>query len=275
MNWEDLINFDANVPVVSFLLRSLIALLIIVIGHRIAKWSRQGAHRALLRARVTESLIRLGTTATYYGILILVVVLALSVLGFPITTIISVVGIVVIVLGIALQESLSSFAATVQFLLFQPFKVGDLVETSGVMGIVKEIQFFNTVIVTFQNKTVTVPNNKVRDSNIVNYSEIGVLRADVNVSVSYEEDLRQVKQLLEKMLMDDSRVLPHPAATVVVLDFEDSGIKMGIRPFVKLDDYWDIQFDLRERIKEQFDEKGITIPYPQRDVHMVQETHEK
>ncbi len=275
MNWEEIIDFTQNAPIFSLLLRFLLALLVVIIGHRLARWGRREIQRVLLRARITESLVRLGTAATFYGIISLAGVLALSVLGFPITAVISVLGIVIIVLGIALQESLSSFAATVQFLLFQPFKVGDLVETSGVMGIVKEIQFFNTVIVTFQNKTVTVPNNKVRDSNIVNYSEIGVLRADVNVSVSYEEDLRQVKQLLEKMLMDDSRVLPHPAATVVVLDFEDSGIKMGIRPFVKLDDYWDIQFDLRERIKEQFDEKGITIPYPQRDVHMVQETHEK
>ena len=275
MSWEEILDFSQTAPIVTLLLRFLLGLLIIVIGHRLARWTRRKVNRVLLRAHITESLIRLGTAATFYSIIILAVVLALSVLGFPITAVISVVGIVIIVLGIALQESLSSFAATVQFLLFQPFKVGDLVETSGVMGIVKEIQFFNTVIVTFQNKTVTIPNNKVRDSNIVNYSEIGVLRADVNVSVSYEDDLRQVKQLLQKMLADDPRVLADPPATVVVLDFEDSGIKMGIRPFVKTADYWTMQFDLRERIKQQFDEKGITIPYPQRDVHMVQENHEK
>lgn len=275
MTWEDLFNFNTNTPIVAFLLRALLALLVLIIGHRVAKWSRQAVYRALLRSKITESLIRLGMGITFYGIIIMAIVLALAVLGFPITAVISVAGIVVIILGIALQESLSSFAATVQFLLFQPFKVGDLVETSGVIGNVKEIQFFNTVIVTAQNKTVTIPNNNVRDSNIVNYSEIGVLRADVNVLVSYNEDLRHVKQVLEKMLADDPRVLAEPPATVVVLDFEDNGLRMGIRPFVKLDDYWTIQFNLREQIKQQFDEKGITIPYPQRDVHMVQENNEK
>ena len=270
MNWNDLVNMNINSPVVAFLLRLAIAIFVIIFGHRLAKWGRDRVQRALRHAHITESLIRLGTAVTYYLILITAVVTALAVLGFPITAVLTVIAIVVIVLGIALQESLSSFAATVQFLLFQPFKVGDLVETSGVMGLVKEIQFFNTVIITAQNKTVTIPNNKVRDSNIVNYSEIGVLRADVEVSVSYEDDLRQVKQLLQKMLTDDPRVLADPPATVVVLDFEDSGIKMSIRPFVKTENYWNMQFDLRERIKQEFDEKGITIPYPQRDVHMVQ-----
>lgn len=270
MNWSDLVNLNIESPVVAFLLRLAIAILVIVLGHRMAKWGRSRAQRALRHAHITESLIRLGTVTTYYIILIIAVVVALAVLGFPITAVLTVIGIVVIVLGIALQESLSSFAATVQFLLFQPFKVSDLIETSGVMGIVKEIQFFNTVIITAQNKTVTIPNNKVRDSNIVNYSDIGVLRADVEVSISYDEDLQQVKQLLDKMLADDPRVLANPPATVVVLDFEDSGIEMSIRPFVKIDDYWNMQFDLRERIKQEFDEKGITIPYPQRDVHMVQ-----
>jgi small conductance mechanosensitive channel len=275
MSWEDLFNINIETPVVAFLLRVLLALLVLIIGHRVAKWSRQAVYRALLRSKITESLIRLSMGLTFYGIIIMAVVLALAVLGFPITAVISVAGIVVIILGIALQESLSSFAATVQFLLFQPFKVGDLVETSGVIGNVKEIQFFNTVIITAQNKTVTIPNNNVRDSNIVNYSEMGVLRADVNVLVGYNEDLRHVKQVLEKMLADDPRVLAEPPATVVVLDFEDNGLRMGIRPFVKLDDYWTIQFNLREQIKQQFDEKGITIPYPQRDVHMVQENNEK
>ena len=257
-------------PILSILIRAGIAVLVLIIGHRLAKWCHKWVREALIRAKIAESLVRLGAISTYYLIFIGFIMIALAVLGVPLGDLIIVVGVVVVVLGIAMQESISSFAATIQFLLFQPFQVGALVETAGVMGIVKEIQFFNTVIVTNENKTVIIPNNMVRDSNIVNYSEIGILRADVFVSVSYKDDLRQVKQLLEKMLADDERVLADPSATVVVFDFEDSGIKMGIRPFVKTGDYWQIQFDLRERIKQQFDEKGFTIPYPQRDVHMVQ-----
>lgn len=258
-----------NSPILLFLLRALIAFLVVVIGHRVARWCRKWVNRALTRSHITDSLVRLGSTSTFYGILLLAIILALAIIGVPLTELLTIIAIVVIVLGIAMQESISSFAATIQFLLFQPFQIGDLVETAGVMGIVKEIQFFNTVIVTYQNKTIIVPNNKVRDSNIVNYSDIGVLRADVFVSVSYEADLRQVKQLLQKMLADDARVLDDPPATVVVLDFEDSGIRIGIRPFVSIEDFWQIQYDLRECIKQQFDEAGITIPYPQRDVHMV------
>ena len=259
--------FDS--PLLSFFLSVLLALITIIIGHRIAKWGRKWVNRALLKSHVTASLVRLGSTFTFYGILLLTIVLALAILGVPLTELLAVVGIVIIVLGIAMQESISSFAATIQFLLFQPFQVGEIVETAGVLGIVKEIQFFNTVIVTYENKVVVIPNNKVRDSNIINYSEIGVLRADVFVSVSYEDDLGQVKHLLEQMLIEDKRVLADPPATIVVLDFEDSGIKIGIRPFVRVEDFWQIQFDLRERIKQAFDEVGITIPYPQRDVHMV------
>ncbi len=258
-----------NSPIVVLLLRGLFAILVVFIGQRLGRWSRDWVHKALLHSKITDSLVRLGSTTTYYMILIGSIVLALAILGVPLTDLLTIIGIVIVVLGIAMQESISSFAATIQFLLFQPFQAGQLVETAGVTGIVKEIQFFNTVIVTYENKTVTIPNNRVRDSNIINYSDIGVLRADVFVSVSYEDDLRQVKHILQKLLTDDERVLADPPATVVVLDFEDSGIKMGIRPFVAIDDYWDIQFDLRERIKEQFDQAGITIPYPQRDVHMI------
>jgi small conductance mechanosensitive channel len=116
---------------------------------------------------------------------------------------------------------------------------------------------------------VTAPNGKIQDSNIINYSHMGMLRADVNVQVSYREDIRHVKKILEDILAADERVLAEPPATVVVLDFEDSGMEIGVRPFVKTEDYWDMQFDLRERIKERFDEAGITIPFPQRDVHLI------
>jgi small conductance mechanosensitive channel len=127
---------------------------------------------------------------------------------------------------------------------------------------------------TFDNKLVTAPNGKIQDSNIINYSRLGTLRADVNVQVSYKDDLRQVKQTLLDILAADERVLPDPPATVVILDFGADGINVGVRPFVKLDDYWNIQFDLRERIKERFDEVGITIPFPQRDVHLIQAKNE-
>jgi small conductance mechanosensitive channel len=263
-----LTEFFTELPLLTILLRLVTAALIFLIGRRLAHFCRDWVQAALVKTDLTPSLITLFTRMTHYGILILTVILVLTVLGVPLTTTVAVIGILIVVVGIALQESLANFAATVIFLLFQPYKVGEIVETAGVMGIVKEIQLFHTVIQTFDNKMVTAPNSKVQDSNIVNYSRVGVLRADVVVLVSYGADLQQVKRLLLDMLTADGRVLPDPPATVAVLDFEDDGIKMGVRPFVKIDDYWNMQFDLRERIKEQFDAAGITIPLPQRDVHL-------
>lgn len=256
-------------PIIAILFRLAAAILVLIIGRRLARAARLLVQRALHRTELTDSLNTLFTTITYYGIILLAIMLALAVVGVPINSIVLAVGIIVVVLGIALQESLANFAATVLFLLFQPYKVGDIVQTAGVMGIVKEIQLFYTVILTFDNKLVTAPNGKIQDSNIINYSHMGVLRADVNVQVSYQDDIRKVKEILMEILAADERVLAEPPVTVVVLEFEDSGIEIGVRPFVKTEDYWNMQCDLRERIKERFDEAGIIIPFPQRDVHLI------
>jgi len=259
----------AEYPIIPILFRLAAAVLVLIIGRRLANVAKLLAQRALRRAELTDSLTTLFTTITYYGIIILAIMLALAVVGVPLSSIVLAVGVVVIVLGVALQESLANFAATVLFLLFQPYKVGDTVQTAGVIGIVKEIQLFYTVILTFDNKLVTAPNGKIQDSNIINYSQMGKLRADVKVQISYQENIGQVKEILKGILAADERVLADPPATIVVLDFEDNGIEIGVRPFVKTADYWSMQFDLRERIKERFDEAGITIPFPQRDVHLL------
>ncbi len=264
----------SEIPLITWALRLAAAVVVLLFGRRLARIVRELVRKAMHQAGLTESLVALFTAVTYYGILLLAVVLALALLGVPITSLVLALGVVVVILGIALQESLSNLAATVLFLLFQPYKVGDIVQTAGVMGVIKEIQIFHTVIMTFDNKLVTAPNGKIQDSNIINYSRLGTLRADVNVQVSYKDDLRQVKQTLLDILAADERVLPDPPATVVILDFGADGINVGVRPFVKLDDYWNIQFDLRERIKERFDEVGITIPFPQRDVHLIQAKNE-
>jgi small conductance mechanosensitive channel len=263
-----LTDFFGELPFLTILLRLATAALVLLIGRRIARFSRNWANAALVKTELTPSLVLLFTRITYYGILLLAVILALTILGVPLTSTLAVIGIIVILVGIALRESLANFAATVIFLLFQPYKVGETVETAGVLGIVKEIQLFHTVIQTFDNKMVTAPNSKVQDSNIINYSRAGILRADVEVLVSYNADLRQVKQRLTDVLTADNRVLSEPPAVIAILSFEDNGMRMGVRPFVKVADYWAMQFDLRERIKEQFDTAGITIPVPQRDVHL-------
>lgn len=262
----------SELPVVTILIRIGTAIVTLIIGHRLATLSRNGVRKALNRAKLTSSLISLFTLITYYSVILLAAILALSILGVPMGTIVAAVGIILIILGIALQESLANFAATILFLLFQPYQEGELIETAGIMGTVKEIQLFHSVVITFQNKTVTIPNGKVQDSNIINYSRLGILRADVKLSVSYDDNLPKVKQILQDILASDERILAEPEPSVAILDFGDNGIEIGVRPYVKVADYWHIQSDLRERIKEAFDASGITIPFPQRDIHMVTAT---
>ncbi|NJN55207.1 MAG: mechanosensitive ion channel [Anaerolineae bacterium] len=263
---ESLIDFS----IIPILLRLAIATLVLIVGRRLAKRVKVLVGKALHRAEITTSLVTLFMTITYYGLIVLVIMLAMAVMGVPLNTILLGAGIILIVLGVVLQASLSNFAATVMFLLFQPYRVGDIVQTAGVLGIVKEIQLFNTVILTFDNKMVTAPNGKIQDSNIINYSQLGILRADLTVLISYQQNLQVVKGILYTLLAADERILAEPPATVVALDFEDNGIQLGVRPFVNAPDYWNVQFDLRERIIEQFDIAGISIPVPQRDVHLKQ-----
>ena len=272
----DLINFDPISWITQLTFFSLIriaaAIITFLIGRWIAAKSRGWLRRALVKAELTESLINLFVTLTYYGILLTAIMLSLAILGVPVYSILTIMAIVFIILGIALQESLGNFAATVIFLLFKPFEVGDLIEGSNTFGYVKEIQLFNTVIQTFEYKTVTVPNGQLHTHNIINYSHLGILRADSDFSISYGDDLLKAKNILEEMLATDERVLEDPPATVIVKKLDDSGIILSARPFVNLDDYWDIQFELNENVKLRFDKEGITIPFPQRTVHLPKDS---
>ena len=176
--------------------------------------------------------------------------------------------IIVVILGIALQQSISNLAATIIFMLFQPFRLGELIDANGVMGTVKEIQFFSTVLVTGDNKEITVPNSKIQGNNLVNYTRLGRLRVDFVFGVSYADDLRKVKEVLHEILAADPRVLADPAPNIFVQALDDSSVNIAARPWVKPDDYWSLQWDIPERVKLRFDAEGITIPFPQRDVHL-------
>ena len=173
-----------------------------------------------------------------------------------------------VILGIALQQSISNLAATIVFMLFQPFRLGELIDANGVMGTVKEIQLFSTVLVTGDNKEITIPNSKIQGNNLVNYTRLGRLRVDFVFGVSYADDMRKVKEVLREILAADERVLAEPAPVIFVQSLDDSSVNIAVRPWVKPDDYWTLQWDLPERVKLRFDAEGITIPFPQRDVHL-------
>lgn len=154
-------------------------------------------------------------------------------------------------------------------MLFQPFRLGELVDANGVMGTVKEIQLFSTVLVTGDNKQITIPNSQIQGNNLINYTRQGQLRVDFVFSVSYADDVRKVKDLLHEILAADERVLTEPASLVFVQSLGDNGVNIAARPWVKPEDYWSLQWDVPEQVKLRFDAEGITFPFPQRDVHLV------
>lgn len=259
-----------NNPLLTLAIRIGIVIAVFIVGRWVAHYARRNLRAVLIQAELTESFVTLFSALAYYTILLLIVVLILALLGVPMTAIVTIMAALLVILGVAFQQSLGNIAAAVIFLLFEPFKVGDIIETAGVFGTVNEIQLFNTVIITFDNKMAVIPNHNIHNDKIINYSRLGVLRADMTFSVSYSDDLQLVKQILEEAMAADDRVLDEPPPSVIVQNFGESSIDFSIRPFVKLADYWEVQFDMKERVKARFDEAGITIPFPQQDVHLFQ-----
>ena len=246
------------------------AIAIFLVGRWIAAFARSRLRLALQKTKLTESMVNLSVTLSFYGIWVATVVLGLAVLGFPVETLLTFAGVTIVILGIALQQSLKDFATAVIFVLFKPFEVGDLIQTKGITGTVQEMQFFNTVLLQGDNKVAILANAEVQLNGIINFTKMGTLRVDLVFGIGYDDDLRRARQIVEEVLAADPRILSEPAPQIVVLELADSSVQLGVRPFVKSDDFWNAQFDLRERIKLRFEEEGITIPFPQRDIRLIQ-----
>jgi small conductance mechanosensitive channel len=199
-----------------------------------------------------------------------VFIAALSTLGFETTSFIAVIGAAGLAIGFALQGSLANFASGVMLIIFRPFSVGNFVEAGGQSGSVEEIRIFSTVLKTPDNKMVIIPNSKITGDNIVNYSAKDQRRIDMVFGIGYGDDLQRAKQILERIIAEDSRILDDPAVTIGVLELGDSSVNFAVRPWVKTADYWAVYFDLMEKVKLTFDREGISIPFPQRDVHLFQ-----
>ena len=181
---------------------------------------------------------------------------------------VAVIGAAGLAIGFALQGSLANFASGVILIVFRPFRRGELVEVGGTLGVVKEIHIFNTILRTLDNKRVIIPNSKVTGDTITNYSAEGILRVDMVFGISYGDQIPKAKEILERILADDPRVLADPAPRVAVKELGSSSVDFAVRPYTKVEDYWDVYFDVTEKVKLTFDAQGVTIPFPQRDVHM-------
>ena len=244
------------------------ALIIFVVGRWAAGMVAKGIRKVMTRYKVDPALISFASSLAYFGLLAFVVVATLEQIGVKATPFVAIIGAAGLAVGLALQGSLSNFASGVLIILFRPFKIGDYIEAAGTAGVVKEITILTTVMATPDNKKIIVPNSAVMSGTITNYSANDTRRLDLVFGVSYSDDLPKVKRILEEMLAADERCLKDPAPTVGVLALADSSINFAVRPWVKTSDYWGVYFDMNMRVKQRFDAEGISIPFPQRDVHL-------
>jgi small conductance mechanosensitive channel len=201
-------------------------------------------------------------------LMLFVIIAAIHQLGIQTASLIALLGAAGLAVGLALQGSLSNLAAGVLIVLFRPYKVGDWIEGGGVSGAVEEVQILTTVLKTGDNKRVIIPNSQIMGTTITNYSANETRRVDLVVGVSYGDDLDKVRTELEGLVAADERILKDPTVTIAVSELADSSVNFVLRPWVKTADYWGVYFDLTEAIKKRFDEVGISIPFPQRDVHI-------
>ena len=249
-------------------LRLVYALAIFVLGRWLAGLLIGLAEKAMRRAEVDATLVGFLRNIGFALLMVFVVLAALNQLGIQTASLIAILGAAGLAVGLALQGSLSNFAAGVMMIVFRPFKVGDYIEAAGTAGTVQEIMLFNTRLLTPDNREIWVPNNSVTAGNIVNYSAQQTRRVDMVVGVGYGEDLARVRAVIDEVLAADARVLKDPAPTVAVAELADSSVNLVVRPWVAAADYWAVKFDFTETIKRRFDEEGISIPFPQRDVHL-------
>ncbi len=254
-----------------FGIRIVAAAAIFLIGWWAARIVRGSIERILRKRDADPLLVSFVGNLSYVLLLTFVILAALGKLGVQTTSFVAVVGAAGLAIGFALQGALGNFAAGVLMLIFKPFKVGDYVEAAGAAGSVEEIQIFTTRLRTPDNKLVIIPNSKVTGDNIVNYSAKETRRVDMVFGISYDDDIDKAKALISEELAKDERVLEDPAPIIGVVELADSSVNFAVRPWVKTPDYWGVYFDTHERIKKRMDSEGITIPFPQRDVHLYEQ----
>lgn len=249
-------------------IKILLAIVVFYVGKTIAKGLSNILGKTMGARGIESTVSSFIKNLAYYGMFTMVVVAALGQLGVQTASFVAILGAAGLAVGFALQGSLSNFAAGVLLILFRPFKVGDFVEAGGTAGVVREVSIFTTTLVSGDNKTIIVANGAVLGGNIINYSTQEERRIDLVIGVSYNSNLDQVKQELQKVINAEERVLKDKDVTIGVSALADSSVNLVVRPWVKTADYWPTHFALLENIKKRFDEVGIEIPYPQMDVHV-------
>lgn len=246
----------------------LLAIITLILGFWLIKQLKKLMLRVMKKRKVDKTLQPFLTKLVTVSLKVLLLVSIAGMVGIEVTSFIAVLGAAGLAIGLALQGSLANFAGGVLILLLKPYKVGDFIVAQGEAGTVNEIQIFHTILKTPDNKTIVIPNGPMANGNITNITEEPKRKVEWTFGIGYDDDLKKAKKLIEKILTKDKRVLQEEGMQIVLGALADSSVNIIVRVWVLKEDYWNMFFDLNERVKETFDKNGISIPYPQRDVHL-------
>jgi len=249
----------------------VIALVILIVGKWIAGGITGLMKKGMKKRDVDPALISFLGSLVYYALLTAVIIAAIQQVGISTTSFVAVLGAAGLAVGFALQGSLSNFAAGTLIILFKPFRIGDFIDAGGTMGIVEDIGVLVTILKTPDNKKIIAPNNAIMAGIITNFSANPTRRIDMVFGIGYGDDIDKAKTVIKAVLAERTDILEDPAPTVEVIELGDSSVNLCVRPWVKKEDYWSVFFALNADIKKRFDAEGISIPFPQRDVHLFQE----
>lgn len=255
----------------TFGIKLIAAIAILIIGRIIAKGIRKLILKVMDKRKVDKTISTFISSLAFSSFWVFVILAALSQLGIQTTSLMAVIGAAGLAIGLALQGSLSNFASGFLIILFKPFKVRDYVEAGGVSGKVYKITIFTTVLKTIDNKRIIVPNSQIMNGTITNYTSESTRRVDLVFGVSYSSEIKKVKKILTRIIEDHKLILKDPESFVRLAEMGESSLNFKVRVWTKTEDYWTVYFDLTEQAKQEFDKNGISIPFPQMDVHLIKE----
>ncbi|KGJ98002.1 mechanosensitive ion channel family protein [Thalassotalea sp. ND16A] len=254
---------------ITFSTKILVALLVLWITTWVVKRIVKLVDLAMKARKVELTLHKFLVSIINIGLRTISIIIFASMIGVETASLIALLGAAGLAVGLALQGSLANFAGGIIILFFRPFKSGDVIEAQGFVGTIDEIQIFNTIMITFDNRKIFIPNGLLSNGCLVNDFSQKVRRVDMKFGVSYSDHIPKVKEVIKAVLDADKRILKQPHADIWVAEHGASSVNFFVRPWVKSDDYWDVYFAIHEEMKMAFDKAGISIPFPQRDVHMI------
>lgn len=249
----------------------LLAIVVLVIGLWVIKIVVKVMGKAIEKTGAEESLVKFLKSLVGILLKILLLISVASMVGIATTSFVAIIGAAGLAVGLALQGSLGNFAGGVLILIFKPYKVGDVIEAQGFIGKVHEIQIFNTILKTPDNKTIIIPNGPLSGGSVTNFSTEPQRRVDMTFGIGYSDDIDKARSILKKLIAEDERILKDPEPAILVSELADSSVNFAVRVWCNAADYWGIYFDMHEKVKKAFDKEGVSIPFPQTDIHVYQQ----